>query len=51
MEKVKVKRLLFDTTEDLHKEIKAKAVFRGMSIKDYIIRAILRQMQEDLKYE
>jgi hypothetical protein len=51
MDKPKIKRILFDTNEDLHKEIKAKAVFKGMSIKNYLIRAVLRQIQEDNKYE
>ena len=51
MEKPKVKRILFDTTEDFYKEIKAKAVFRGITLKTYVIRALLRQIQEDSKYE
>jgi hypothetical protein len=50
MQNIKPKRLILDNTPDMHAEIKAKAALRGMSMKDYVLRAILRQMQEDKKY-
>jgi predicted HicB family RNase H-like nuclease len=35
----------------LHKEIKMKAVERGLSIKKYIIRAIIEQILRDEEYK
>lgn len=45
------RRILLDVAESFHKEIKIIAINKNMSIKNYLIRAVLRQIQEDNKYE
>ena len=44
-EKVKLVRLTIDTPEPMHKELKVKAVLAGISMRDYILKLI----EKDLK--
>jgi hypothetical protein len=51
MGKTKTKRILFDTTPELYQEIKIHALKSNMSLKTYVIRAILEQVLRDNKNE
>ena len=51
MEKQKMKRLLLDVTEKFHREIKAKAVISGISLKKYMTIALLEKIKRDNQYE
>lgn len=45
------KRLIFNVSEELHKEIKVRAAFRNISITDWLMLAITQRVQEERKYE
>ncbi len=45
------KRLILDVTYDQHREVKARAALRNVSMGQYIIEAILKRIHEEKKYE
>ena len=45
------KRLAVDIDLELHKQIKARAAFRNISITDWIMIAITQRILEEKKYE
>lgn len=47
----KKKRLLIDVSQELHKEVKARAVFRGLSIRQWVEMAIKERIREERQYE
>lgn len=51
MQKYKPKRILLDNTPEFHAEIKSRAAARGVTIKAYVIRAIIEQIKRDQQYE
>ncbi len=46
-----IKRLIVDIPNELHIEIKMRATKRGISIKKYIIRAIMETIKKEKEYE
>lgn len=50
MAKDKKNRLIADVSAELHKEIKMLAAWKNMSIKQYLIQALTKQINEDKKY-
>jgi hypothetical protein len=49
--KQKLKRILLDSDIAMHAEIKARAAFKGISMKAYILRAVAEQIKKDSQYE
>jgi predicted HicB family RNase H-like nuclease len=49
--KDKEKRLVLEMPEVLHNEIKSRAAFRGQSIKEWVLMAIMDQIRKEKKYE
>lgn len=49
--KDKPKRLIIDIDYRLHGDIKARAAHRNLSIKDYVLQAILTRIDWEKKYE
>lgn len=47
----KLKRLLLDIDADLHTEIRTTAAENGISIKKYVLRAVVNQMKKERTYE
>ena len=47
----KRKRIIVDTLEEFHTELKSYAVRRGVTIKAYVTGAILEQIKRDKQYE
>jgi hypothetical protein len=45
------KRLSMDMDEELHKVIKARAAFRGLTIKEWLELAIKERILNEQKYE
>lgn len=45
------KRLLINISEELHKNIKMRATFRNVSIKDYVIQAVIERIVKEKQYE
>ena len=45
------KRVIINVTEEMHKEIKMRAVFRGLTIHAWMVRAIEKLIEEEKKYE
>lgn len=50
-EKDKEKRLVLEMQVVLHNEIKSRAAFRGQSIKEWVLMAIMDQIRKEKKYE
>lgn len=50
MQKVKKTRLIAEVSQELHKEIKIMSAWKNISVKEYILQAIAKQMLEDKKY-
>lgn len=48
--KKETKGLKVDINEMLHKEIKTRAAFRGMTIKKWILNAIVEQIKMEESY-
>lgn len=48
---MKTKRLTIEIPEDLHKEIKVEAAFRNITIRKYVLQAVLERMKQDKKYQ
>lgn len=51
MEKNKKHRLIAEVSKELHKEIKIISTWKNLSVKEYIIQAITKQLTEDKKYQ
>jgi predicted HicB family RNase H-like nuclease len=51
IEKEKNKRLALDISEKLHAEIKSKAAYSNISMKAYILRAVIEKMEYEKRYE
>ena len=50
--KVKVTQLLvIEIPKDLHRIIKTQALFRNITIRKYIIQAVIERMKRDEKYQ
>jgi len=47
----KLKQVIIEMPEELHKEIKIRAAYRNMTMKAWIIRAILDAIAQEQKYE
>jgi predicted DNA binding CopG/RHH family protein len=45
------KRITIKVTEKFHKEVKQRALDRGVTITRYVHNAIWKQIQKELKYE
>ena len=45
------KRILVDVSEDLHKEIKIRAMIRNVSIKDYVVAALTEKIFKEKQYD
>lgn len=45
--KGKIIRLSIDVSEEIHKELKVAAVWRGLSIKRYVLEAVLKQLAQE----
>ncbi len=50
MQKENEKRLIADIHIDIHKRIKIAASWKNMSMKSYILKAIVRALLEDEKH-
>lgn len=46
-----IKALYIEIPESVHKEIKLRATVRNISIKDYVLQAIITKISEEKKYE
>jgi len=44
-EKVKLVRMTIDTPEDMHKRLKIKSIERGISLRDYVLKLIERELK------
>ncbi len=44
-EKEKLVRMTIDTPENLHKQLKIKSIEKGISLRDYILRLIKKELQ------
>lgn len=44
-EKVKLVRLTIDTPEDMHKRLKIKSIEQGISMRDYILKLIRKELK------
>ena len=51
MNKMKLKSLLVHIDLDLHCEIKKRAAMRGISMRTWVMRAVLAQIKQERKYE
>jgi predicted HicB family RNase H-like nuclease len=45
--KPKIKRLTLEVPEKLHSKIKIEAIFVGISLRQYVIRAVLEKIHRD----
>ncbi len=43
--KVKLVRMTIDTPEDMHKRLKIKSIERGISLRDYILKLIEKELK------
>lgn len=48
---MKIKRLVIEISEELHKEIKTEAAFRNITIRKYVLQAVLERMKQDKQYQ
>lgn len=46
-----IKRVVIDVDQKFHKDIKIRALYRNMSMKDYIIMAVVKQIQLEEQFE
>lgn len=51
MQQVKIKRLTLEITEDDHLEIKKRCLMKRMTIKDWIMMCVIKQVVEEKKFE
>ena len=51
MQNKKLKRILLDTDEEFYMEIKMRALTNRMSLKKYVIRALIEQILRDKNNE
>jgi predicted HicB family RNase H-like nuclease len=49
-QKPKTKRLTLDVPEEFHQKIKYEAIFVNVTLRKYVIRAILEKIQRDKKF-
>lgn len=47
----KSKRLVADIPEELHKEIKIQAMLRNITVRKYVMRAIIEKLNYDTQHE
>jgi len=45
------KRLIVEVDEEFHAKVKAKALERNITIRKWIVRAILQALKQEEKYE
>lgn len=45
------KRLLIDIPDQLHEEIKKRAATRNITMRKWVIRAVMRVIEEEKKYD
>ncbi len=46
-EVIKIKRLIVDIPMDMHIEVKKRAAIRGISIKKYVLKAIIERIKKE----
>ena len=51
MTKEKEKRIIIVVKEDLHKEVKKRALERGLTIKQYMLNCLAAWIEHEKKYE
>lgn len=44
-QKIKLVRMTIDTPEDMHKKLKIKSIEKGISLRDYILRLITKELK------
>ena len=47
----KIKRLLLNVSDELHKEVKSRAVYKNISMKKWILQAILEKIKKENQYQ
>lgn len=47
----KPKQMLIEISDDLHRMIKLKALERRLTMKQYVLQACIKRIEEDKKYE
>lgn len=47
--RISPKRLIVDIPEDWHAQIKAMASLKNMKMRKYVLRAVMKQVNEDKK--
>ena len=45
------KILIINVPKEIHSEIKAQAAWRNITMRQYVLQAILERMRQDKKYE
>lgn len=50
-ENLKIKQLMIHIPVDLHAEIKSRAALRNITIKKWVLRAIMEQIKKEKQYE
>jgi hypothetical protein len=50
-EKIEKKKLIIEVSKDLHYEIKQQALWRNITIRKYILEAIMDRMKKDESYQ
>lgn len=51
MDLKKLKRLIAEIPEDLHRDIKMRATLMNITIKQYIIQSIVEKIQKERQYQ
>jgi predicted HicB family RNase H-like nuclease len=44
-------RIIFQVPEEFHRNIKARATLRGMSITTYVLQALIEKIEREKAYE
>lgn len=50
LRKINNKRLLLEVPEEIHKEVKSRAIFINISMRKWILQAILEKMAKEDQY-
>ncbi|MCK9570509.1 hypothetical protein M0R72_16295 [Candidatus Pacearchaeota archaeon] len=48
---VDIQRMVIDLSVELHHKVKTEALFRNITMKRYVIEAILERIKRDKKYQ
>jgi predicted HicB family RNase H-like nuclease len=51
MEKIERKKFIFDVAADMHKQVKIYAARRGISMNNWLQRAVYERIQKEMKYD